>query len=453
VGDYTIQPENGGLGVFAHEYGHDLGLPDLYDTAGNTCGSACENSTGFWTLMSSGSWLDTGEDTIGDMPGDLGVWEKFQLGWLDKYEVVRAGQTAKVSLGPSSYNTRWDQALFVVLPDKEVTETIGTPYEGSNMWWSGSGNDLDNTMTRSVDVPAGSPVLSMRLDYEIEADWDYAYVSVSTDGGANWTNLAGNVTTNTNPNGQNFGNGITGDSNGWVEATFDMSAYAGQTVMLQIRYWTDGAAVERGLLVDAVSLNGFFDGAEGGSPGWTFDGFATTTGTETNAYFNAYVVEWKKYDGYNTSLATGPYNFGFLNTLPNWVEHFPYQDGVLVSYWDDSQSDNSTSAHPGEGLILPVDAHPQPLLNPNGVPWRARLQSYDSTFGTQATDPVTFHLNGVPSHHPSLPAVPVFNDLLSYWHPDTPTASVITPNTGTSIRVQAFHFAQNFVQLRVFPSP
>ena len=34
VGDYTIQPENGGLSVFAHEYGHDLGLPDDYDTAG-----------------------------------------------------------------------------------------------------------------------------------------------------------------------------------------------------------------------------------------------------------------------------------------------------------------------------------------------------------------------------------------------------------------------------------
>ena len=36
VADYTIQPENGGLSVFAHEYGHDLGLPDLYDTETGT---------------------------------------------------------------------------------------------------------------------------------------------------------------------------------------------------------------------------------------------------------------------------------------------------------------------------------------------------------------------------------------------------------------------------------
>ena len=46
VADYTIQPENGGLSVFAHEYGHDLGLPDDYDTAGGG-----DNPVEWWTLM------------------------------------------------------------------------------------------------------------------------------------------------------------------------------------------------------------------------------------------------------------------------------------------------------------------------------------------------------------------------------------------------------------------
>ena len=69
IGDYTVEPENGGLGVFAHEFGHDLGLPDYYDTAGG------ENGTAFWTVMSSGSWLNEGEaagDAIGTTPARSG---------------------------------------------------------------------------------------------------------------------------------------------------------------------------------------------------------------------------------------------------------------------------------------------------------------------------------------------------------------------------------------------
>ena len=62
---------------------HDLGLPDLYDTSGNTGGA--ENNTAFWTLMSSGANIgDGGPDGIGDAPTDMGVWELFQLGWLER---------------------------------------------------------------------------------------------------------------------------------------------------------------------------------------------------------------------------------------------------------------------------------------------------------------------------------------------------------------------------------
>ena len=44
----------------------DLGLPDHYDTAGGN------NGTGYWTIMSSGSYLGDGTNDIGSRPGDMG---------------------------------------------------------------------------------------------------------------------------------------------------------------------------------------------------------------------------------------------------------------------------------------------------------------------------------------------------------------------------------------------
>ena len=119
VRNYTIMPENGGVGVFAHEFGHDLGLPDLYDTGGG------ENGTGFWTLMSSGSWMGSGVNDIGTRPDHMGAWEKLQMGWLN-YETAYAGQKSEHKLGPVKINTKQAQALIVVLPPKEVEESDGS---------------------------------------------------------------------------------------------------------------------------------------------------------------------------------------------------------------------------------------------------------------------------------------------------------------------------------------
>lgn len=435
VGDYTMQPENGGLGVFAHEYGHDLGLPDLYDTAGG------ENSTGFWTLMSSGSYLGDGTMDIGSKPGDLGAWEKFQLGWLN-YEVAFAGAKSEHKLGPAESNTKQAQALFVVLPDKEVTQNIAEPYAGSFFYYSGAGDDIDHSMTRSVTLPAGAS-LTAAVNYQIELDWDYAYLTV------NGAPVATNLSTNTNPNGQNFGSGITGASGGWTTLTADLSAFAGQTVTIGFRYWTDGAVVEPGFMVDDIEISGqALDGAEADA-GWTFDGFSVTTGSETGFYFNAYVAEFRQYRDYDNGLKTGPYNFGFLNTKPDWVEHFPYQDGLLISYWDTFYTDNNTSQHPGGGLILPIDAHPNALYRPDAAPWRARVQSFDSTFTLAKTDKVTLHINGAPSVFPSLPGVSKFNDLTDFWDPATPLANVITPDTGTTIRIKSISAQGGFMQVAV----
>lgn len=436
VGDYTIQPENGGLGVFAHEYAHDLGLPDQYDTAGG------DNSTGFWTIMSSGSYLGDGTTDIGSRPGDFNAWEKFQLGWLD-YTVAEENSKSEIVLGPAETTTQHPQALFVTLPDKEVTVNLATPYSGSYFYYSGAGNDLDNSMTRSVTLPSGAASLTAQVNFQIELDWDYAYVTV------NGSPVATNLSTNDNPNGQNFGEGITGDTGGnWVALTADLSDYAGQTVDIGFNYWTDGAVAELGFMVDDVAITGqALDDAESNF-GWTFNGFSATTGTETSYYFNAYVAEYRQYRTYDAGLQTGPYNFGFGNTMPDWVEHYPYQDGLLISYWDSSFTDNNTSEHPGGGLILPIDSHPAALMRPDGNPWRSRIQAYDSTFSITRTDGFTLHLNGEPSTIPSQPGVRLFNDAIQYWNWTTPLAGVMNPHTGAMIRIKGIN-AQGFMQVQV----
>ena len=446
IGDYTIEPENGGVGVFAHEFGHDLGLPDLYDTAGG------ENSTGFWTLMSSGSYGNSGnpEDGIGTKPTHMGAWEKFQLGWLN-YEVARAGVLSAHKLGPVETTTRQAQTVFVILPQKTVVTQLATPVEGTKFFYSGAGDNLDNFMYKSFNLAPGSS-LTAKVNFDIELDWDYAYLVVSTDGGVTWTNVDTNLSTNTSPNGQNFGSGITGSTGGnWVDLTANLSAFTGN-VLLGFRYWTDPFVAPIGFMVDAINITGHpTEGAETDT-GWTFNGFKISTGTESKLYPHYYVAEFRQYRGFDLSLQTGPYNFGFLNTKPNWVEHFPYQDGLLISYWDTSQADNNTSQHRGQGLILPIDAHPNALKRPDNQPWRARVQTYDSTFGFEATDGITLHLNGVPSVIPSLPAVSVFNDLTDFWDPASPLANVKTPDTGTKITIQSYSAQDNFLQIQVGPA-
>ncbi|MFN2163926.1 MAG: immune inhibitor A domain-containing protein, partial [Candidatus Promineifilaceae bacterium] len=331
IGDYTIEPENGGIGVFTHEFGHDLGLPDLYDTSGNTGGA--ENSTGFWTLYSSGSYGNSGipEDGIGSKPITMSAYEKIFLGWSN-YELVGYGEKASLKLGPSNYNTKQAQHLVVLLPDKEVDFPVGDPYSGDYFYFSGSGNDLDNSMARDFTLPAGSPMLTAKVKYDIELDWDYAYLEV------NGTPVETNLSTTTNPNGQNFGFGITGTSGGWADLTADLSAYAGQTVTIGFRYWTDVAVANPGMFVDDIAVDGSpLDDAET-EFGWNYNGFIRTGSVVSQSFFNAYFAEFRTYKGYDDGLRTGPYNFGFLDNpaLGNWVEHFPYQDGLLVWYYDTS---------------------------------------------------------------------------------------------------------------------
>lgn len=100
---YTIEPELLGttgkmstIGVICHEFGHNLGAPDFYDTDYDAQGGDYPG-TGLWDLMGSGAW----NGTSGDRPAHINMWQKIQMGWVTP---TLLDVSCKVSDMPSAHN-------------------------------------------------------------------------------------------------------------------------------------------------------------------------------------------------------------------------------------------------------------------------------------------------------------------------------------------------------------
>jgi hypothetical protein len=197
-------------------------------------------------------------------------------GGSDTYPASDSGETApygdRIYLFDSAADGTFQVSGDATIPI--VDNLSGMPSPTHELW----GNRVDESVTfaeRSATLPAGgTPHLKFGYWYDIEQDFDYAYLRVSDDGGATWDNIACCGSTNTNPNGNNRGNGITGTSGGllgpsWQAADVDLSAYAGKTVKIRFEYVTDPAVLHPGFTVDNVEL---VDGATTIWPLETFEG-------------------------------------------------------------------------------------------------------------------------------------------------------------------------------------
>jgi immune inhibitor A len=151
INSYAMMPEVGGdttayyqptasgpypatVGVYAHEYGHVLGLPDQYDYGYES------NGTGYFSLMAGGSWNNWPEDEIfyGNSPSELDAWSKYRLGVLTPTKIT---SSTTVTLPPSETNA---VAYKMVVPGSggkeyflfENRQNIGFD-EGLLDWYTG----------------------------------------------------------------------------------------------------------------------------------------------------------------------------------------------------------------------------------------------------------------------------------------------------------------------------
>lgn len=92
IGNYVMVPETGKLGVVCHEFGHMLGLPDLYRTDRQT--GAQQSVVGVFDIMDNGAWIDNGVT-----PGHFSAWCKYHLGWIEPTPVELGGSGAPLIEG------------------------------------------------------------------------------------------------------------------------------------------------------------------------------------------------------------------------------------------------------------------------------------------------------------------------------------------------------------------
>ncbi|HBY95737.1 MAG TPA: hypothetical protein DEP84_17585 [Chloroflexi bacterium] len=162
-----------------------------------------------------------------------------------------------------------------------------TPVEGRYFVWSNRGDASDTGLTRAFDLTGLThATLDFAAWYDLESGWDYAYVSVSTDGGTTWTIVRATTTTDHDPNGNAFGPSFTGRSGlglvelddprppQWIQEQVDLSPFTGQQVLIRFQTITDDAINRPGLAVDDIRIPelDYSQGFEEGLGGWKLVG-------------------------------------------------------------------------------------------------------------------------------------------------------------------------------------
>ncbi|RYV02476.1 peptidase M6 [Shewanella sp. OPT22] len=410
---YTVQPIDAAAGVCAHEFGHDLGLPDEYDTASS---KGKGSPVGSWSIMSGGSWAGVipGAKPTGFSPYARSYLQnKFGGNWVNEQVIAldSVANTPRDFQISSAVNNDAINQISLPLPPKAIS--FKAPYAGEYQYYSGEGHLINNAMSFDVDLPSESNLLlKMKAHWNIETDFDF--VQIKVDGVA----VPGNHTKATNIT-NNARNIVTGDSadipssegeNNWVNLEFDLNAYAGRNVTISVSYETDQAVGDYGFVADEILVTAagetvFANNAEE-LGNVNLSGFARTGDTKPGKAAR-YVVQLRNYQGLDAGLQSESYVPGVLI----WLENF-------------NEADNNVSEHAGRSLIGVVDAD-QHLISDLKSPSQVR----DATFSLYGQ---SSYLGGLDSHllHNSR-----FDDSQDYSAPSQSESGMVLRNLGISIEV------------------
>ncbi|SFK56766.1 Immune inhibitor A peptidase M6 [Halobacillus dabanensis] len=140
-------------------------------------------------------------------------------------------------------------------------ESVESPLNSENqVLWAGEGHELDNNLIFEADLTnVEEATLNFDNYIDIEEEWDFGVVQVSTDNGQTWTSLENentrsDVVEEGYPKIKENVPGFTGHYDEFQNETFDLSDYAGQKVHVSFRYLTDWGYNDSGWFIDNIEI-------------------------------------------------------------------------------------------------------------------------------------------------------------------------------------------------------
>ncbi len=421
--DYTIQPIDAAAGICAHEYGHDLGLPDEYDT--NYSGKG--EPVSYWSIMSSGSWagiIQGTEPTAFSGYAKAFLQASLEGRWADSETMSLDALSNKeeiVTLHQTTNNDSRNQ-VRIDLPLKNVTGV--TPFEGSAHYYSDRGNNLNTSMSMDLVIPAASNVtLKFKAWFNIEVAYDFARILV------NGTPIEGNITTMDDPEAMGLVPAISGVSTGWEDALFDLTPWAGQTIKLSFDYVTDGAVIEEGLYIDTLELDvdGVIEAIDNveSTPKFALNGYSVNDGFHLAEHY--YLLQWRNHDQVDNGL----------NHITRMGQNMSFEPGLLIWYVDNSMTNNWVGDHPGNGWLGVVDADTNALTwATSGEIAQTRYQVRDAAFSLHSQDIFSLtNKDGDTLEDFHLDNTALFNDKEDYSSAGAPDSGRILTPYGITIEI------------------
>ncbi|KOF12281.1 peptidase M6 [Planococcus glaciei] len=171
------------------------------------------------------------------------------------------GDFKEFNFGKDVRGLEFDGVDFLPLQWSTVADPKGS---GAQVLHANNGDEADQALIFGATVPATDAKLTFDHFYDIEEQWDFGMVQVSTDNGETWTSLKNentrsDVVEEGYPTIKENVPGFTGTNSDWTTETFDLSAYAGKDVLVSFRNLTDWGSNNPGWFVKNVKLGNFSD--------------------------------------------------------------------------------------------------------------------------------------------------------------------------------------------------